>query len=190
MVCHLRMRMSHGLKNKNESWYVTHVITHVNTAMDSILIVTWRVRRCDVTISYVWHDAFVCVIWRDMTRSYVWHDAFVCFTWRIRTCDMTRSYVWHDAFVRVIWRIRMCAMTPSYIYRDAFICVTWLICMCDVTRSYVWHDWFVWVTWCMRTCDMRTCDMMHSYSARVACECVMSHTWLSNVTHINASFRT
>jgi len=48
----------------------------------------------------VWRDffdmiSFICVIWLihmcDMTHSYVRHDAFICVTWLIHTCDMTHS---------------------------------------------------------------------------------------------------
>jgi len=62
---------------------------------------------CDMTHSYVRHDAFICVTWLvhmcDMTHSYVWHDSLICNTWRIHTCDMTYSYVCHDLFICVIW---------------------------------------------------------------------------------------
>ena len=107
---------------------------------------------CDMTHSYVWHDAFICKTWRihmcDMAHSYVWHGTFICVT-------PTNSYVWHDSFTRVwydsficaTWRIHMCGMTHSYAWHDAFICVTWRIHMCDMPHSYVWHDWFICVTW-------------------------------------------
>ena len=60
----------------------------------------------DMSHSSVQRDAsFICVTWRihmcDMTHSYLWHDAFICVTWLIHMCDMTHSYVWHDAFIRV-----------------------------------------------------------------------------------------
>ena len=59
----------------------------------------------------------------DMTLSYVWRDSFVCVTWLIRMCDVTHSYVCHDSFVCVTWLIRMCDMTHSYVCHDSFVCV-------------------------------------------------------------------
>jgi len=76
----------------------------------------WLIHMCDMTHSYVWHDAFICVTWLihmcDMTHSYVWHDAFICVTWLIHMCDMT---------------FHLCDMTHSYVWHDSFICVTWLM---------------------------------------------------------------
>jgi len=40
-----------------------------------------------------------CIHIGDITDSYVWHDAFICVTWvicRILTRDMTYSYAWHS----------------------------------------------------------------------------------------------
>jgi len=86
---------------------------------------TWLMHVCDMTSSYVWHDAFTCVTrlslkcvaWlvhvrqdsfiSNMSRSDVtWHDSFICdmtrliHTWH----DTTHLYVtWHDSFIREQW---------------------------------------------------------------------------------------
>jgi len=73
----------------------------------------------------------------DMTHSYVWHDAFICVTWRIHMCDMTHSYVWHDSRKRVTTLIHMCDMTHSYVWHDSFICVTCLNYIRDMTHSHM-----------------------------------------------------
>jgi len=50
----------------------------------------------DTTHSYMWHDEFICVIWRIHIfvawLIYVWYDSFICVTWLIYMCDMTHSY--------------------------------------------------------------------------------------------------
>ena len=67
-----------------------------------IICVTWRIHMCDMT-------HYMC----DVTQSYVWHDAFICVTWLIHMCDMTRSYVWHDSFIYSTWLIHICDMLHS-----------------------------------------------------------------------------
>ena len=125
-----------------------------------------RIYICDMTHSYVWHDAFILCdmtqsyVWRD--RSFVWHDSFIRVTWLIHTCDVTHSYVWHDSFIRVTWNIHTCDVTHSFVWRDSFICVTWLIHTCDVTHSYVWRDSFIRVTWLIHTCDVTHAYVTHS----------------------------
>jgi len=107
--------------------------------------------------AYLWHDSCIRIRTCDVTLSYVWHDYFICVTWLFHMCDMTISYVWHDSFIysdpsvvsaskqmcdsahscTFTCAIRhMCDRTHSY----SFIVVTWLIHMCDMTHSYVWHD--------------------------------------------------
>jgi len=112
--------------------------------------VTWLIRMCDMTHSYVWHDAFVCVTWRirmcDMThsdvscRSYVGRaprdqNEFAC-------CRCIKLHLLQQGLIRLL-PLHMCNMTHAYVWHDSFECVTWLIGTCDMTHSYVWHDSFI-----------------------------------------------
>jgi len=82
--------------------------------------VTWLIRMCDMTQSYVWHDSFVCVTWlirmRDMTHSYVWHrheseistETSICCNSNERPClqqvrerDMSHIWMSHVAYINV-----------------------------------------------------------------------------------------
>jgi len=79
------------------------------------MYVTWLIRVCNMTHSYVRHDSYTCV-----TFSYVWHahsyvwldssnvfDAFMCVTWLI---SESNSLLW----MPVIWHvshINVCDMT-------------------------------------------------------------------------------
>jgi len=144
------------------------------------MCVTWLIHVHDMTHSYVWHDSFICVTWLihmcDMTHSYVWHDLLACVAWLLHECDTTLSRVWHDSF---------------HVWRDSFMCVTWLIHMCNKTHSNVWHDLFICTNESCHTYEVHTrargkwkieavyisCQAYHTY------EWVMSHIWMSHVTH-------
>ena len=136
----------------------------------------------------------------DMTHSYVWHDAFMCVTWLIHMCGTTHSCVWHDSFIcwclSVSYRadiFHVCVRheTHSYVWRDSFMCAACLIRLthcnthcnthrntlvsltathtvthtvtltathtcpmhtCCTALSYVWHDSFIRVSWLIHKC--------------------------------------
>jgi len=155
--------------------------------------VTWLLHICDMTHLCMWHDSFMGIA-RDTTLSYVWHDYFICLTWFFRMCDMTLTYVWRDSFICVTCLFHMCDMPHSYVWHDSFIYVTWLIyvCdmthsralrvtrlfhMCDMTHSRVWHDSFTRVTWLihMKICKSelrvsRGIGTVHNMTAGLFCK--------------------
>jgi len=110
----------------------------------------------------------------DMTHSYVWHDAFTRETSLLHRCNVTHSQVQHDSFTGATWLIHdiICDMTHF-----CFWLVTWLI----MTHSWhhfffldLWHDslWLIQDTIFFWICDMThhdsfmtpfflTCDMTH-----------------------------
>jgi len=144
---------------------------------------------CDMTLSYVWPDSFICATWLfhtcDMILSYVWHDSFICVTWLFDTCDMILSYVWHDSLIRVTWLFHMCDMTLSYVWHDSFICVTWLFHICNPVGGafYLRHDSFISATWLQYMRDMfpshttRLFHMCHMTPSYVRCNSCRSATW-------------
>ena len=133
----------------------------------------------------------------DMTYSFVWHDAFMCVTWRFHVCAMASSYVWCDSLISVwrhihIWKrlMHMCVKKnqrhgPGVIWSLAHSCirrrvtithphgVTWLVHVCDMPHSSVWRDWFVRVTW-----RIHMWDMSHSYAWYNSFICVI---WLIHI---------
>jgi len=128
-----------------------------------ISYVTWLIRLCDTTHLSVWHDSFVCV-----TRL-------------IFLCDMTHFSVWHDSFfcmtslVFCVTRlIRLCDMT--------FFCVTCVTWVRFIRRLYVpkymWHVGYM----CLHMQAFEAISNMTQW--------VMSHIWMSHVTHMNESCRT
>jgi len=180
-------------------------IPHEHAWHGSFICVTWLVQMCVMTHSHMWHDSFVDVCHDSFT--YVTWLVRRCVSWLIHICDMTRAecYMTHaNARQQLICiypqkrqtipqrrRIRvqscystrtdchihmcdmthvvpMCDMTYSYEWYDPFMCVPWLIHMFDMTHSYAWYD-----------CGMTFCF-----------EWVMSHIWMSHVTHMNESCHT
>jgi len=155
------------------------------------LWVTWLTHTCDMTHSFFWHDTFIFVTYpcSDMWYDHVWHDSLIYVTRLIH-------FLWHDVFISA-----MCPCLDvwhDHVWRDSLICVTPLINLRDMTLLYLWHvTWcVVWlcVTWLTHTCDMthyNLCDMTHLYfwhvsNINASCrtsEWVMSHVWVSHVTH-------
>jgi len=141
-----------------------YMITHLY-----VLYVTWLVRLCDVTHSYVWHASFICVIWHACATcvtwlihvSCVWHGV----TWLVRKCNMVYSYVWHDS--PMTWLL--CT------WHNSFICPTrdltrsfwvmWLVHTCGMTHPHVWHDVHEWL-------DSSTRDVTHLCVLHVTRSCV------------------
>ena len=137
---------------------------------------------CDMTHSYGWYDALMCMTW--LTRVWAWltHMCDMAYS----CVSMTHSYVWMAHWCMSLsswfvwmahWLTHMCDMTHSHVWHDSLICVAWLTHMCDVTHSlyggslrplsllsmlpvylYVCHDSFVCVIWliCMW-------NLIHSY---------------------------
>ena len=104
--------------------------------------VTWLIRMCDMTHSYVWCD--LRVTWLphvcNMTHpcvwnSNVWHETESCVTF---LCEVTHSYVWHHLFTRVTWLIHMWHMTICMC--DMAHSHVGCMYMCDLTHVYVWLD--------------------------------------------------
>jgi len=102
----------------------------------------------------------------DMTRSYTWHEASMCVTWRIYMCNMTHWHVWSDSFVcgtiilfflvdfvdslACVWTLHLYIYIYIYICLCMFLCVH--ACVCDMT--YAWYNWLIYVTWLVCVWDM------------------------------------
>ena len=75
-------------------------------------------------------DSFVCVTWLmrvcDMTHSFMGHDSFLCVTWLIHMCAVTHSCITRDSFLRVTSCILVCDMICSYVWHESFM-LAWLI---------------------------------------------------------------
>ena len=78
-----------------ESCICLYLIIHMCT--QSFICVTWRIHKCDMMHSHVWHDLCTCVTCLihmcDMTDPHVWHDLFICVTWLKDMWEMTH-HLW------------------------------------------------------------------------------------------------
>jgi len=184
-------------------------ILHPNVWYDSFIRVIRLIHICDMTHSYM------C----DMTHSYMWHDSSICVTstshcdlarylshlfdeylsvWLIHMCDEFHEVlVPCKVLVTYVWRLPL-SVTHPYVWRiprgtgtlqgTCHICVTttsqcdlakYFLHMCDKSMSRVWHELRNVsrgvVCWRIRMCT---------------CVKVISHTWMSHVTHMDKSCHT
>jgi len=189
-------------------WNMTHVYV-CNWVSPCILLMclhvwytreTWLIHMWDMTHSYVRHASFIGVTWLihmwNMTYSYVWHDSFICETWLIHIWDMIHSYVRHDSFICETCRIHMWDMTHSYVRHGSFTCETWLIYMCAIGYLRVSSEWaytciqslqgLVISELKLQKCNSFTKWLMRVwYGSSITYEWVMSHIWMSHVSHMN-----
>jgi len=137
--------------------------------------VTWLICMCNMTHLYscdmnyasrrhlsrwvlpaagMWHDSFLCVIWRTYIRA-IWimhvRDTFEMsftysryVTWLICVCNMTHSYVQYEWFMRETpildehrYTYSRRASPAAGVWHDSFICVTWCIIMCNT--HVIWN---------------------------------------------------
>ena len=94
---------------------------------------------CDMNLSYVWHDPFICVPWlihmQAMTHSHVWHDAcisaiitwihtnHVYMEWRDTLC----MYTWNDmSRIPEVWDTAFHVYMHSVLHHFAY---TWIVCL-------------------------------------------------------------
>ena len=99
--------------------YIIYVhIVYIYTYTHSGISGTWLIRMCDMTQSYVWHEAFTCVttnthcIGVSALSAHALGDTQVC----VYVCY---THIYIDSFLRGTWLIR-----------------TWLIRTCDMTHSW------------------------------------------------------
>jgi len=143
----------------------------------SFICVTWLIHMCDMTISYAWHDVFICVRLMHVctclcshttTRALInkRHTYLMRMTWLIHMCDTTHSLACHDHFISVTRIIHMRHVAHSYVsmFTHNHTCFTKEMVhlphscdmthsMCDMTISCVWHDSFICVTPHLRMCQ-------------------------------------
>jgi len=172
------------------------VMTHTEVLLLCDIIYSFvcvqRTHVKDMTLSYVWHDSFICVTWLTHMCDSASH---ICVTWLTHMCNMTHSYVWlwltqmwddarggsiavwHDSFTCVWHDSCTCVWHDSFIcvWHDSLICVTWLTHMWHAHVTGLTRSCCCCVTWLIHMCVIwliHMCDMTHSYAT---CTCVTPH---------------
>ena len=180
---------------------------------DSFICVTWLIHTCDMTHPYVWHDPFICATWLihtcDMPHSYVWHASFICVTCSFICVTRLIHMRWHDSFICATRLIHMYAITHSY-------AVTWLICVLDqIFFSHVCMSHGTCIQMSQGTCmgwlrsvgsiklqvsfaeyrlfyrallQKRPIILSILLTKATPYDQVITHVWMSHVTHMNESF--
>jgi len=164
---------------------------------------------CDVTLSYVWHDSFLCVTCRG------WHSGSIAkhgqsMTWLIHTCVTWLSFIcagedtvegleWmskkltaSEFYMNTCERVKTHTNTYEWVIthmntRKLVVKISctwhmydsWLIHMCP----YLWRTW--WILWMSHVTFMN--ESCHTYHTH---EWVMAHTWVSHGTHMSESWHT
>ena len=105
--------------------------------------------------------------------------------------DMTPSNTRHVSF----WLIHLRGVRDWFIsrVRDSSICRTWHFPIHDITYFHVWHDVFTCMTRFVYEWVMSHMWMSHVTHMNESChtyEWVMSRIWMSHVTHMNESCHT
>jgi len=100
--------------------YVWRDMTYTYVNHDSVLYVTWRIRKCEMTHAYVWHthrgDQLVADVLHmcDMTW-HVWCDSVVwviCVTWLIHMCYTWTYQSW--LIFKFVWTCSYGVATVSW----------------------------------------------------------------------------
>ena len=120
---------------------VTFLSSYVWPIRDSRVCVTWVIRMCDMTRSYVWHDFSIYVTWL-IHNSYI--SLVICMTHSYVCQGMTHSYVWHDSLVCVTWdwvccSVLRCVAVCAAVTRKKGFCDAFLLepfSMNDTTLFY------------------------------------------------------
>jgi len=144
--------------------------------------------------SFVWHDSHSC-IWHD-SHSYVWHDSINhSIIARVYSYDYSR--VWHEYWY--VWGV-------THIYIGLCCRIESLLqgSFAKETLEYIITCLFMWlftcVTWVLVRLGHHTCEgvMSHMWMSHVThvneschtCEWDLSHMWMNHITHVNESCHT
>jgi len=164
LICVCAMTHSHLWRDSLTFVTWRHVCDVTRSTCVSAPPISWHAHVC------MWNHSCVCVPWRihrcDMTRSYVWHDSFLRVTWLVYVFGVTH-YVWHDSFMTWLADSFICV---TWLIHDSFICVTWLIHDSFICVTWLIHVSFICVTWLIH--DSFMCDMTHSWLIYM---CDMNH---------------
>ena len=138
-----------------------------NTLAGSKTVVSTS-RDDPVRLVYIWHDSFMCVVWRiHLTLNSYWKFAQVLLKCKYEADFQPQSDVWHDSFICVVWRIHVYEVAHSYVWHGTLLSHAWYAygawrihrvdheSFIRVTSSFVYVIWFthtshgsfVWDIW-------------------------------------------
>jgi len=163
-------------------------VTHSYVWHDSDTRGIWLIHLCATWLIYINGSSRLrqstsapSVTWRihmsNMTQSHVFHDSFICAIWRRNTSDMTNSCVGNNSLIRLTGRIHSCYKTHLYIWRayplvwhDSLICVTWLIeLLAPRAAQLAKHELY---TETQRHRDRNRHTLTHTHT----CQCLTQHS--------------
>jgi len=132
-----------GLERSQTRLFYVSQTSHSYLRYGLFLYETWLILICDMTPSYMRHDAMHT--W-DAAHAHMRHDSSAYATWLILIWDMTHPRMRHDSFTYETQLIRTWDTTPSHMRHDSFTYKTRLIHMWDmksavVTSPYLATHW-------------------------------------------------
>jgi len=133
----------------------------------------------------------------DITHSYVWHDAFIRVTWLMHMCDTTHhmcdlSCKHHelihtrDNTCRYYACEHDCFEIYAYIQgiKSMYACLN-IYFFCSPACRVMWKIWMSHVTHLNESCHAFKCVMSHSHESCHICMYVYIHIYAYLCTHIH-----
>ena len=174
------------------------------------IYVTWLIHICDMTHSYMWHDSFICVTWLihmcGVSHSYMWRDSLqLPFCVHLETHIYThRTHVYinmHKYFYFYTHKHTHTHTAPAPL-RTPFPaprpCASYHLLVPPATSRGKQDPLCVLPTPRLQTPfgQLWFAALLFPHASRVwpvschTCGWVMSHIWMSHVTHMKESYHT
>jgi len=161
----------------NESWhtYDWAISVGVRLAVErSFVCVTWLIRMCDMTHSYVCHDS---LLYHTCAMTHYWR--WNAHTMRSVMNESWHTYEWVTSHIRMSHDTHMNESCHTYHVE----CYEWVMSHIWMSRGTHMNESWHTYEWGMSQIWMRPITRMNK--SCYTNEWVMPHVWMSHVTYMN-----